>query len=213
MAFDTFVDNQDLEFGSIHITKNVKNMISFISKNKTKLKRLFFAFVIVIVGVMIRLSYDNVENIQQTFVTLDEEPYEPFYILDTVNPFVDKLSTVQYPIKTSLVNRGLQQLNIERVVDKINQYLEQTNNICIHARHFGTDYDIIVFKNITMINPEITKLSDNMRNIKEMHLNGETKYSKRALSLNVNYIDAKLEKQHDKELWGNQAICFQHYVI
>jgi hypothetical protein len=212
MVYDNFLNTSDPEYGSVKLHKNYKKVLEFVQNNKRKIKTITIAFFVMTCAILIRFAYDNTDNIKNNVITLDEEVYTIFD-LSEFDPKVERSFTVDFPIKTSLVNQRLQKLNIETAETKVREFLKESGYDCIHLRHFGVVYDMIFFNNVTMINPEVVKLSENKVNKKEENLNGEIHFAKRSTSVIVNYIDKDLEKQYGEKLWGNNAICFQFYVI
>lgn len=214
MVFETYINKDDPEYGSVRMNKRLKKVYDYVSVNKSKIKTFFFTFIVVTVSLLVRYSFDNVEKITENrIITLDEEPYEIFELKHINTEVIDRDSVVQFPIKTSIINRKLQIMNLESVENQIRGYLNESENICIHARYFGCKYDILVFQNVTMINPEVLSVSNIKRNVQEKDVEGNVKFSKRSTQLNINYVDKNMEYKYRQNLYGNQAICFQFYEM
>lgn len=213
MTFDSVTSKNDLEFGGIEISKNMRKILRYYENNKKLIKKTGMAFIVLTLALILKGSLNNIEKVQDTVITFDEETYKTFILNDNLDPDVDNDKIKQFHVKNSKINQQLQIMNLESVENKIKKYLDSTNDICIHARHFGCEYDILVFQNITVINPEIVSTSNTMKNIKEKHLNGEKVFHKRFTEITINYLDKKLNQKYDKVLYGTQAICFQHYIL
>ena len=204
----------DLEYGSVYLSKNINKAIDFYNTNKKTIFLVLLSFFVISISILIKFSFNNIDRLPNvSYITLDEEPFKPFDVIDTLIVKADKISTKQFPIKTSIINIKLQSMNLISVQNKIRRFLQQTNNVCVHARHFSSEYDILVFNNLTIINAEIVGMSEVKKNVKEMNLVGETNYAKRSVMLTINYIDTSLEKKVKYELYGHQAMCFQYYMI
>lgn len=211
---ETYINNDDPEYGSVRMNKKLKRIYDYINVNKRKVKSVLLTVVVVTISLLVRYSFDNVEKINDNrIITFDEPPYEIVEIYDINTKIVDRENVIQFPIKTSLINKKLQIMNIESIENQIKRYLEETGNICIHARFFGCIYDILVFNNVTVINPDVISLSNTKRNVQEKDIDGVVKFSKRSTHVTLNYIDKHMEYKQKQVLSGNQAICFQFYEM
>jgi hypothetical protein len=210
--YDSEARRRDLEFGPVFISAPLKRVLTFYKTKWRFVRAIGFAFIALSLSLLVRYAFDNADKISDTVITFEESPYKIFVISDNVitNPL-----TVQenYPIKSTVVNRRLQTFNLQTVEHKIREYLVETNNLCIHARHFASPYDILVFKNVTMINAELEALSSVFKNVNEMSISGEARYARRSLSVTVGYFDINLQRQTRVVLHGNMALCFQHYIL
>ena len=111
-----------------------------------------------------------------------------------------------------MVNRRMQIINLEMVTEKIHTFLENTKNICVHVKQFGVKFDILVFDNITMINPEVISEGKEIKNIPQIALDGSKSWASRATKLYVKHYNEKLEYIYS-ELYNNQAFCFAFYEL
>jgi len=206
------MNQEDLEYGKFTISKRFLKLLQVYKHNSKKIKTTLLSFVAISVAILVRFSFDNVENIKETVITLDEDPYEIFDINDEINTNVSKDLTVEFPRKTSLVNQRLQELNINAITNKVSKFLNESENLCIHLRHFGSVYDILVFQdNRTLINPEIVEMSTKKKNVKYIDLENVPKYKKLSSRVLLNYVDKNMNTKYNQELIGNDAFCFQFY--
>lgn len=211
MGFDVA---HDLETGSPNIFLQYKRLISYVHTNKRFFKLYFFCGFCVLLAVVVKYTYMNMENVMQTAstITLDEPSYVPFDISESIVLNVDNMNSKYLPIKHSPVNQKLQITNICALEQKIKIFLEKSGHICLHARHYRIPYDIIVFKNFTMVNPSIVSTSDEFLNQEEQDLAGEVKWAKRPVTVTVTFLDSTLVST-TLTLFKHQSICFSHYSI
>lgn len=204
--------NVDLEYGKITLSKQMQRIADYYRKNERKIKYFSAGFIFLTIAIIIKLGINNVDSVVEaaTAITLDEAAYQPFKWSDTIKVNVDSKSVKKFPIKESHVNWKMQALNIMQAREHVLEYLRKGDYICIHMRHFDVPYDIIVFQNITMVNPVVEKESDTYYYVKEMSLDGTTSRQKRPTSLDIVYYDEGLNRKY-VTLYNDQAACFAHY--
>lgn len=206
-------DNYDLEFGKVTISKKVKWLVDMYRKNENNMRYIIISFVVVTLALIVKFAFYNFDTVVQTtgVITLDEDVYKPFKMTPEIIPDVgDKKASIQFPIKDSTVNWKIQTINIVQARAQAVSYLEKAGYTCIHLRHFGVPYDIIVFANVTMVNPLVLAESEEQVVRKEVTLDGKTLRKKRPTWIKVSYRDESLTQQ-EVTLWGWQATCFAHY--
>lgn len=201
----------DLEFGGEFLLKKYKHVLSVYRRKKAVIKRFFFAFVVLSLALIVKVGFRNFDTVIETAtaITMDEESYVPFKLGDFVERPPE--STKQFPIKDSMVNRRMQSLNLEDVSFEVRSFLEKTGNICIHLRHFSLPWDIVVFPNMTVINPQIISTGEGWKNVPEMSVGGEEKWSRRATSVYVKFYSTELIQVYET-LWYEQAYCLAFYM-
>lgn len=204
--------NADLEYGKVTLSKQMQKFAYYYRKNEKRIKYFGIGFIVLTLALIVKLGINNVDSVVEaaTAITLDEAAFQPFKWSQTININVDSKSVKKFPIKGSHINIKLQSLNILKFKEHVMDYLKKGNYICIHARHFDVPYDIIVFQNITLVNPVIEQESDTYYYIKELSLDGTTTRQKRPTSLDIVYYDEGLNRQYIT-LFNNQAACFAHY--
>lgn len=204
--------NADLEYGKVTLSKQMQKFADYYRKNEKRIKYFGIGFIVLTLALIVKLGINNVDSVVEaaTAITLDEAAYQPFKWSKTININVDSKSVKKFPIKESHVNWKMQSLNIIQAREHVMEYLKKGDYICIHMRHFNVPYDIIVFQNITMVNPIVEKESDDYYYIKEMALDGTSSRQKRPVSLDIVYYDEGLNRQY-VTLYNNQAACFAHY--
>jgi hypothetical protein len=202
----------DLEYGQVTLSKQMKRLVDYYRKNERKIKYFAIGFVVLTVALIIKLGFNNVDTVIETAtaITLDESAYQPFKWSENIIVSVDAKGVKKFPIKESHVNWKMQSLNIIQAREHVMEYLKKGGYLCIHMRHFNVPYDIIVFQNVTMVNPLVEKESDTYRYVKEESLDGTTSRQKRPETLDIVYYDEGLNRQFIT-LYGNQASCFAHY--
>lgn len=203
---------RDLEYGNIVLSKQMQKVADYYRKNRKKIKYFSVGFVVLTFALIVKLGFDNIDTVIEsaTAITLDEESYQPFKWSETIIVNVDSKGVKKFPIKESHVNWKMQSLNIVQAREHIMEYLRKGDYVCIHARHFGVSYDIIVFQNLTMVNPIVEKESDIYHYVKEEALDGTTVRSKRPETIDIAYKDESLTQKYIT-LYGEQAVCFAHY--
>lgn len=206
------MSNIDLEYGHIKLSEKMKRLVKYYRNNEKKIKYFSVGFVILTIALIVKMGFNNVDTVIETAtaITLDEPVYNPFRWSETIKINVDSKSVKQFPIKESHVNLKMQSLNIIQAREHVLEYLKKGGYICIHMRHFDVPYDIIVFQNVTMVNPVVESESETYRYVKEEALDGTTLRKKRPESLSIKYHDEGLNVQYIT-LYGNQATCFAHY--
>lgn len=203
---------QDLEFGPIVLTAKMKRFVAWFKRHQHNMKYFIISFVFLTIAIIIKFGFRNIDSVIEsaTAITLDEPVYTPFVLTDEIIPVVEKKSVIRFPFKESHINWKLQTLNLVQSRNQVLIYLEQVGYTCIHLRHFGVPYDILVFTNMTVVNPEVIEESEEYQMIKEYDLDGTTKRSKRPTYIKIAYLDESLNKK-SVTLFGDQAVCFAHY--
>lgn len=210
MGFD-----DDIEAGMPSIRQQYKKLINYVNNNRRFFRLYAICFVLTLVAIITKVTYMNMDQVMETAstITLDESSYIPFEVSEEIILKVPHKSSEELEIKTSLANMKLQITNIYALEHKIKKFLQKASHVCLHARHFGVPYDIIVFENVTMVNPEIVSVSTSYKNVEEQDLAGDVKWAKRPLTVTVSYLDGKLISHDSVTLYKHQASCFSHYNI
>ena len=101
-----------------------------------------------LIALSCKLCIENLDDIISgtSAITLEESTYVPFQFDTDVKPLVESKASSMYPIKKSEVNWKAQMNNVGEFQTHVREYLVSADYACIHARHFGVGYDIIVFK-------------------------------------------------------------------
>jgi hypothetical protein len=204
----------DIEFGTVYVSGKVKWLVNLYKSNDRKIRYIAVSFFVVTVALVIKFAFYNIDTVINStgIITFDEDVYIPFKLSDEIIPHVDGFANIQFPTKDSSVNWKIQTLNLVQSRHRVVEYLINSGFSCIHLRHFGVSYDIIVFRNITMVNPVVIGESPEKVSIKEMSLDGTICRKKRSIWLKIEYVDAALTKQ-GIILTGDQSSCFSHYVF
>lgn len=203
---------EDLEFGPIKIPAELRRVIDLLRKNRNAARQALLITAAFTVALVLRYGYLNIESVieRATAVTLDEAPYEPFMM----SPHIMNEAPVaseKFPLKTSHVNWRMQAHNIAFARGVALEYLENAGYLCVHLRHFGVPYDILVFRNGTvMVNPEVEREGQLSVMVQEVSLAGDIARKRRATSLDVTYLDQSLNRQRGS-LDQEDAFCFAHY--
>lgn len=208
-----YTSPSDLEFGGVHISRKVQKLVNLYKKNEHRIKYIIVSFCVVTVALMVKYASYNVDTVVEsaTAITFDEETYTQFVLSKEILPNVESGAGVRkFPIKGSKINWKMQTLNIVQARNKVWEYLDKAKQTCIHLKHFGVPYDILVFKNVTMVNPEVLMESEEHKKIKEMSLDGSVNRKSRPIWIKVGYYSEALIYQTDV-LWGVQSYCFAHY--
>jgi hypothetical protein len=203
---------EDLEFGGKYWTKKYKNVINYYKRYKKHKKQFLTAFIVITFGVVIRWGFSNVDRVVNagSAISFEESVYKPF-TLEPINQNPVKYSK-RFVVKESMVNRRMQILNLEMVTEEIHKFLKDTGNICVHVKQFGVKFDILVFENITMINPEVISEGKEIKNIPQIALDGSKSWASRTTKLYVKHYNEKLEYIYS-EIYNNQAFCFAFYEL
>ena len=202
----------DLEAGISYWTLKYKRQVEFLKQNKVKLKRSLIVFLVLFFAMTVKLSISNFDVVAQTAsaITMDEKTYVPFHT-KLFNAENKNVQAQNYHIKESTINRQMQKINLDQMQSQIQAWLEETNNVCVHAKYFDIPFDIIVFQNQTVINPYILEESLIKKNIREISIDGHSTWKRRSLSVYLKYTNQDLEIKYEK-LWLNQAYCLMHYL-
>lgn len=196
------------------ITQKVKNVVDLYKRHEHRLKYILLSSFIVTVAMIVKYASYNVENVivAATAITFDEKTYEQFTLSPEIIPVLtdEQKASQKFPIKGSQVNWKMQTVNVVQARNVVWEYLDTAKHECIHLRHFGVPYDIIVFRNVTMVNPDVVEESPVSKKIKEMALDGSVSRKSRPTWITVGYYTEALVYKVIT-LWGAQAYCFAHY--
>lgn len=203
MGFD-----EDLESGNAFLKVKYKHLLRYWRSPKTK--PVIYLFIFVTICLLFKLAYFNYET-SDTVISIEETPYSAFI----VKPELIETPVTYTPIviKTSAINMRMQELNLKDVESVVQEYLAQTDNICIHLSHFGVPYDITVFHNMTIINPTILSESVEVVNIKEMNVHGDVEWKKRPTSLYIKYLKINGLVEDYISLYSENSYCLLHYNL
>lgn len=199
----------------MNISKNVKEFVELYKRHEHRIKYILISCLAVTVALILKYASYNVDNVIETAtaITFDEKTYEQFELSPELIPSLsdeEKGRSRKFPIKGSQINWKMQTLNIVHARNTVWEYLSGAKQECIHLRHFRVPYDIIVFKNVTMVNPDVLEEAPEHRKIKEMSLDGTTARKSRPVWIKVGYYSEALTYQVIT-LWGPQSYCFAHY--
>jgi hypothetical protein len=204
----------DLEFGPMSLTNNVKWLVKLYRSNEgPRVRYMVMSTVIITIALIIKYGFHNLDNVMDhsaSVITFDEDVYIPFRLSSDISPRVDSKASIEFPIKESKVNWKIQTINLIQSRSHVVVYLDKLGYVCIHLRHFGVPYNIMVFKNITMVNPVVVGESDEMVSKKEIALDGTIVRKRRPLWLKISHRDESLTHR-TVVLYGDQATCFAHY--
>ena len=205
-------ESNDLEFGPVYLGPGLKKVLNVYESHRKHIKKYIVGFIILFVALLCKFCFENIDNIisSTSAITLEESVYVPFEFSNEVIDKVESKSSTVYPIKHSDVNWKAQIINIADFQKHVQEYLKAADYECIHARHFNVHYDIVVFKNLTVINPSVVLDSPSQYFINEVALDGTLLRVKRPEYIQLRYMDDKLE-MHESILYSNQAACFAHY--
>lgn len=206
-----YTSPSDLEFGGVYVSRKVQNFVKLYKKNEHRLKYIFISSFIVTIALLLKYASHNVDSVIETAtaITFDEETYSQFMLSPEIIPVVDG-GIRKFPIKGSKVNWKMQTLNIVQARNHVWEYLDKAKQTCIHLKHFGVPYDILIFSNVTMVNPEVLSESSDHKKIKEMSLDGTVTRKSRPTWIQVGYYTEALTYQK-AFIWGAQSYCFAHY--
>lgn len=180
--------------------------------NEHRLKFIVLSSIVVTVALIVKYASYKVESVLETAtaITLDEETYTHFVLSPEIIQVVEGAGIRKFPIKLSKVNWKMQTLNIVHARNHVIKYLDNGKQTCIHLKHFGVPYDILIFTNLTMVNPEVLMESDELKKVKELSLDGSVTRKNRPTWIKVGYFTEALVYQVTY-IWGAQSYCFAHY--
>lgn len=204
----------DLEYGKEIIGK----YNGLYKKHKNKVWYMTSLFVVVTLAVILKQSIqiDIDESVASgSGFSLDEAGPELITLKKhVIDVKIDKESSFKkFQVKQNRLNRMIQTKNLANVFEEVYQHVLIENWECIHLKHFGVPYDIILFfdPNITMLEPKITQISDEFILQQEIGIDNVRKYIKRPSELSVEYLQDDLETMVSKRLEGDAAACFSYY--
>lgn len=203
---------RDLEFGVQVWRDQYKNVIKNVNKYKMYKKQILLSFLFITFAIGIKFGMSNIDRVVQTgsAITLEEQPYKSFKLGSLITTKVE--TSEHFDIKDSLVNRKMQKVNVEIASDEAKTFLKDSGNICIHLKQFGVKWDIMVFENVTVINPQIISEGTSRKNIPQIGLDGSQSWASRPTNIYIKHYNEKLEYVYT-HLWDNQAFCFAYYQM
>lgn len=204
----------DIEYGKSVLSEYRK----LYKKYSKKIWFLAVFFTVVTLAIIVEKSFRSIEKSVEnnSGVSFTEDPPEPLNFDETsMIPILPEKNVVyrDFVLKTSPLNKMLQKHSLNMLHNKTMNILIKNQWDCVHLRHFGLNYDILVFKskNITVVNPEIIHISDEMQVKHELGLDNTRRVVKRPISISLNFIDKDLETQKNLTLSGNDAACLSYY--
>lgn len=202
----------DLEYGVQAWKEQYKHVIKNVNKYKMYKKQILLSFLFITFAIGIKIGISNIDRVVQagSGITLEELPYKSFKLKPVTTSYVE--TSEHFDIKDSLVNRKMQKMNIDIAGEEAREFLKETGNICVHLKQFGVKWDIMVFENITVINPIIISESTTRKNIPQIGLDGTKTWASRPTSIYIKHYDDKLDYVYT-HLWDNQAFCFAYYEM
>lgn len=100
--------------------------------------------------------------------------------------------------------------NMKTIVAKTKLFLQESDDACVHVANYGIPWDIIVFRNRTMINGKILNSSDEQLEIIETDDTGRDSFVRRSIYVQTDFVNEDL-KITNELLWFYDSYCFQHY--
>lgn len=202
----------DLEYGLQSWKDQYKTLIKHVNKYKRYKKQILSSFVFITIAIGIKIGLSNIDRVVHagSGITLEETPYKSFKLQPLTTSYVD--TSEHFDIKDSLVNRKMQKINIEMVGDEARSFLKDSGNICVHLKQFGVKWDILIFENSTIINPQIISEGSSRKNIPQIGLDGSQTWASRPTNIHIKHYNENLDLVHS-HLWNNQAFCFAYYEM
>jgi len=207
-----FMEDTDLEYGGQFLRMRYRRAIAFL--RSPALRRAGVAAAAVTVALLIKMALLNADRVLDGGggFSLTEEPYMPFYLSDSVVLDVGNTRGARLlPIPSSAVNRKVLAMNLEESGRAVRAFLEASGNDCVHGLHFGVPFDVMYFRNATMVNPVVVSQSDTQQNVAQESLSGARTWARRATSIDVDYIDSETLAVTRVKLDGPEAFCFAFY--
>jgi hypothetical protein len=206
----------DLEWGgNDYIMKRYRWLFDFVKAHRRRIRRGAVAMAVLTVALVVKLGFTHMAAAAEgaTAITMDEETYEPFRLGELRLSLGDGAPPVrQMVLRESPMNRRMQAHNVAEVAEEIRRWLDRTENTCVHLRHWGVPLDVVVFDNVTVVNPQILEEGPVRKNILEVDLAGEERWRQRATSVAIKFYDETLSQKWET-LWGDQAFCLAHYIL
>jgi len=202
----------DLEYGLQSCRYQYKTLIKHVNKYKTYTKQILFSFLFITLAIGIKIGLSNIDRVVYagSAVTLEEQPYKMFKLKPLITHYVE--TSEHFDIKDSFVNRRMQKNNIEMTGEEARSFLKDSGNICVHLKQFGVKWDILVFDNITIINPQIISEGSSRKNIPQIGLDGSQTWASRPTNIYIKHYNENLDFVHS-HLWDDQAFCFAYYEM
>lgn len=203
----------DLEFGGDTWRKKYNKLIKAYGKYKPFSKQIAITACIVTLALVVKWGLSNINRVVEsgTGVAFEESIYTPLTLGELlVTPITDPVA--HYPIKDSMVNRRMQQLNLHAISEDVRAFIRDTENICIPIKQFGVPFDIVVFHNVTMVNPTVVQEGNVRRNVAQLDINGVQTWASRATEVTIKHHDADLNYVYTN-LYDNDAFCFAFYYM
>jgi hypothetical protein len=203
----------DLEFGAVNVSDKVRRLVRFYRANDRKIRFIAMSSAVVTLALIVKFAFYNFDTVVATagVITLDESVYTPFTMSrDFMVSPSDTRGSIRFPIADSAVNLKMQAINLVQGRNHAMEYLDKVGFTCIHLRHFDVRYDILVFKNVTMVNPTVLAESEERVVVKERALTGDIGRKKRPVWIRVSYYDVSLSPQ-TTTLWRAHSSCYAYY--
>lgn len=204
----------DLEYGGRFLHDKYKDVLGIYKKYKRHSKKILGSTALITLAIVVKMTFSNFDTVAQkaSAITLEETAYKPFILEPLDINLADDFKVQEFGVKDSAVNKRMQQINVQAASAEIQEFLENSGNLCTHVKYFKVPYDIMVFRNMTMINPQVISQGTTKKNIQEISMSGETKWSYRATEIGINHYDEKLNYVYST-LYDDQAFCFAYYMI
>jgi len=206
----------DIEYGRTSLLEKYTYIVNRFNISRKRVVYSLFIFTLSFVVLTISHTYQNVtseeiHNGGDAVFSIHERTYKPFTFAETVSKTAVANVDV-YPIFSSFINEQMQLRNIASLTSHVRNWLEQTNNLCIHAKYFGVPYDIIILKNLTVINPSIVSIqgtSSISTRIREH--TGKEHWISYPENMLVNYIHGENFKRIEERTSKSISVCIFAY--
>lgn len=204
----------DPEYGQVHTSRWLRNKIEWLRANHGRFKFFFQVSLVATLSLIIRAALIDMDSVVQSAnaITFDEEVYEPFSWSSELRPEFAGKYVKPVQVKSSPINANAQQANIRDVRDYTRErYLDPVDGfLCLHVRYIGVLYDIIVFRNYTMVNPVVRRQSEEITHNTEIALDGTERLTVRPRWIEISYYNEYMQPVVNV-LYSDQSACFTHY--
>ena len=204
----------DPEYGRVQTSRWLRGRVMWARQNYGRLKFLFQVAAAGTVVLIARAAFVDMDSVVKTAnaITFEEEVYEPFTWSESLRNGLASALVRPVTIKSASVNVNAQTANLKEFGGFVRtRFLGPPENyICLHAKYLQVLYDVIVFRNITVVNPSVRKQSDEITHNRETALDGTERMTVRPHWIEVSHYDEGLNPRVTT-LYGDQAVCFTHY--
>jgi hypothetical protein len=199
--------SSDLEYGRTLLYERVEAIVMRLRLSRARLQRFFLTLAAAFAAFIVSWAYKTAPTASDMLFTAAERVYKPFeYSLEIHAP----VRAYEYPTPHSYLNEQLQLKNLADFSTHVRSQLGEKT--CIHATYYNVPYAIIVWQNLTAVNPTIVETAQHFRSEFVRGPLGDERWVSHPSSMRLRYMRGDTLTWAESLMTGHDALCAHYYM-